>query len=82
MPRVRRHGLAVAIAAAGWGLAFLAVAGGADECSAVFRDTMWKQSIPDHLRSRRGRGLRGLPAFRGYVSPGPRSADGMAQIGE
>jgi hypothetical protein len=67
MPRVRRHGLAVAVAAAGWGaamalvglapdvyvaLACLAVAGGADECSAVFRDTMWKQSIPDHLRGR------------------------------
>jgi len=28
------------------------VAGGSDECSAVFRDTMWKQSIPDHLRGR------------------------------
>jgi MFS family permease len=67
MPRVRRHGLAIALAAAGWGLAMalaglapdvyvalacLAVAGGADECSAVFRDTMWKQSIPDHLRGR------------------------------
>ena len=67
MPRVRRHGLAIALAAAGWGLAmtavgiapsvyvalaFLAVAGGADECSSVFRDTMWKQSIPDHLRGR------------------------------
>jgi len=67
MPRVRRHGLAIALAAAGWGLAmtavgiapsvyvalaFLAVAGGGDECSAVFRDTMWKQSIPDHLRGR------------------------------
>ena len=67
MPRVRRHGLAIAVAAAGWGaamalvglapdvyfaLACLAVAGGADECSAVFRDTMWKQSIPDHLRGR------------------------------
>jgi MFS family permease len=66
MPRVRRHGLAIALAAAGWGaamavvglapdvyvaLACLAVAGGADECSAVFRDTMWKQSIPDHLRA-------------------------------
>ena len=52
MPRVRRHGLAIAFAAAGWGaamavvglapdvylaLVFLAVAGGADECSAVFR---------------------------------------------
>jgi MFS family permease len=67
MPRIRRHGLAIAIAAAGWGLAmalvglapdvfaavaFLVVAGGADECSAVFRDTMWKQSIPDQLRGR------------------------------
>jgi MFS family permease len=67
MPRVRRHGLAIAIAAAGWGLAmamvglaptvwvalaFLAVAGGADECSGVFRDAMWKLSIPDHLRGR------------------------------
>src|ERR1700728_1407572 len=67
MPRVRRHGLAIACAAAGWGLAMavvglapdvyvalaaLAVAGGSDECSAVFRDTMWKQSIPDHLRGR------------------------------
>ncbi len=67
MPRVRRHGRAIALAAVGWGLSmalvglapsvwfaltFLAVAGGADECSAVFRDTMWKQSIPDHLRGR------------------------------
>jgi MFS family permease len=67
MPRVRRHGLAIAIAAAVWGLAmamvglapsvwvalvFLAAAGGADECSGVFRDAMWKQSIPDHLRGR------------------------------
>jgi MFS family permease len=67
MPRVRRHGLAIALAAAGWGLSMalvglapsvwfalvcLALAGGADECSAVFRDTMWKQSIPDHLRGR------------------------------
>ena len=67
MPRVRRHGLAIACAAAGWGaamalvglapdvyvaLACLAIAGGSDECSAVFRDAMWKQSIPDHLRGR------------------------------
>ncbi len=67
MPRVRRHGLAIALAAAGWGIAMagvgvsptvyvaialLAVAGGADECSATFRDTMWKQSIPDHIRGR------------------------------
>jgi hypothetical protein len=67
MPRIRRHGLAIAVAAGCWGLAmaavgvsptlyaalfFLAVAGGADECSGIFRDTLWKQSIPDHLRGR------------------------------
>ena len=33
-------------------LVFLAVAGGFDECSGVFRDAMWKMSIPDHLRGR------------------------------
>jgi MFS family permease len=67
MTRVRRHGRAIALAAAGWGaamilvglapdvwaaLAFLALAGGADEVSGVFRDSMWKQSIPDQLRGR------------------------------
>jgi MFS family permease len=67
MPRVRRHGMAIALAAAGWGIAMagvglspnvyvavalLAVAGGSDECSATFRDVMWKQSIPDHIRGR------------------------------
>lgn len=67
MPRIRRHGLAIAVSAGSWGLSmaavgvsptlyvalfFLAVAGGADECSGIFRDTMWKQSIPDHLRGR------------------------------
>jgi MFS family permease len=67
MPRIRRHGLAIALSAAGWGAAMglvglapdvwvalgcLALAGGADECSGVFRDAMWKQSIPDHLRGR------------------------------
>jgi MFS family permease len=67
MPRVTRPGLAIALAAAGWGLAMalaglapdvwaalacLALAGGADEVSGVFRDVMWKQSIPDHLRGR------------------------------
>ena len=67
MPRVRRHGLAIACAAAGWGMAMalvglapnvyvalacLAAAGGSDECSGIFRDAMWKQSIPDHLRGR------------------------------
>jgi MFS family permease len=67
MNRVRRHGLAIALAAAGWGaaiaalgvspdiwvgLACLAMAGGADECSGVFRATLWNQTIPDELRGR------------------------------
>jgi MFS family permease len=67
MPRIRRHGLAIGLAAAGWGaamslvglapdvwvaLACLVVAGGSDQCSGVFRDAMWMQSIPDHLRGR------------------------------
>jgi MFS family permease len=67
MGQVRRHGLAIAISAALWGaamagfglspdiyvaLAFLVAAGAADESSGIFRDTLWKQTIPDHLRGR------------------------------
>lgn len=65
--RVNRHGLCVVLAAGVWGLAivgfgfspniwaallFLALAGGADMVSALFRMTMWNQTIPDHLRGR------------------------------
>ena len=65
--RVRRHGAAVCVAAAVWGLgiigfglapnlglalAGLAVAGGADMVSGIFRSTIWNQTIPDHLRGR------------------------------
>jgi MFS family permease len=65
--RVRRHGLAVVIAAAIWGVAiicfgfagqlwlaliFLALAGAADMVSGLFRMTIWNQTIPDHLRGR------------------------------
>ena len=57
-PRVSRHGLAVMLAATGWGIAivafglcdtlwpalfFLALAGGADAISGIFRMTMWNQ---------------------------------------
>jgi MFS family permease len=64
---VNRHGLAVAVAAASWGLAVavfglaqslwaallcLAVAGAADMVSGLFRTTIWNQTIPDHLRGR------------------------------
>jgi MFS family permease len=66
-PRVRRHGLAVALAAAVWGaaivgfglagslwpaLACLTLAGAADMVSGIFRSTIWNQTIPDHLRGR------------------------------
>jgi MFS family permease len=66
-PRVGRHGLAVMLAATGWGAAivafglcdtlwpalfFLALAGGADAISGIFRMTMWNQTIPDALRGR------------------------------
>jgi MFS family permease len=65
--RVRRHGRAIAAAAAVWGLAIagfglapdiaaalalLVVAGGADMISGIFRDTLWNQTIPDALRGR------------------------------
>ncbi len=65
--RVHRHGRAIALAAAGWGLAItglglapdigvalalLAVAGAADMLSGIFRATLWNQTIPDSLRGR------------------------------
>jgi MFS family permease len=67
MPRVRRHGLAVTVAAALWGVAIvglgfsgylwlallcLLLAGAADGVSGLFRMTIWNQTIPDHLRGR------------------------------
>jgi MFS family permease len=66
-PRVHRHGFAVMMAATLWGVAivlfgfcdtlwpslfFLALAGGADMVSGIFRMTMWNQTIPDSLRGR------------------------------
>jgi MFS family permease len=65
--RVRRHGRAIALAAAAWGLAItglglapdigaalalLVLAGWADMLSGIFRDTLWNQTIPDALRGR------------------------------
>jgi MFS family permease len=65
--RVHRHGYAVLWAAGAWGLAiiafgftdrllpalfFLAVAGGADAVSGIFRGTIWNQTIPQSLRGR------------------------------
>jgi MFS family permease len=65
--RVHRHGRAVILAAGAWGLAitgmglapglvgalvFLALAGGADAVSGLFRGVIWNQTIPDALRGR------------------------------
>ena len=65
--RVHRHGRAVILAAAVWGVAIigfgfattlpvalvcLALAGAADSVSGIFRMTIWNQTIPDHLRGR------------------------------
>jgi MFS family permease len=65
--RVVRHGLGVLIAATVWGaaivafgfatrlwpaLAWLALAGGADAVSGIFRLTIWNQTIPEALRGR------------------------------
>jgi MFS family permease len=65
--RVHRHGLAITLAAIGWGIAvaafgltsalplalvFLAAAGAADTISGLFRSAVWNQTIPDRLRGR------------------------------
>ncbi len=65
--RVHRHGRAIVIAAALWGLGIalvgvtqslpvvlfcLAFAGGADMISGIFRGVMWNQTIPDEVRGR------------------------------
>lgn len=80
MGRVRRHGLAIAAAAAAWGLlitAFglapdiavalgcLALAGAADMTSGIFRATLWNQTIPDRLRGR----MAGLELLSYGVGP-------------
>ncbi|HWG11846.1 MAG TPA: MFS transporter [Streptosporangiaceae bacterium] len=80
MTRVRRHGLAIALAACAWGLAIVAfglapdiavalatlvLAGGADMVSGIFRDLLWKQTIPDALRGR----LAGVELLSYAVGP-------------
>ncbi|MCU1289727.1 MAG: transporter [Acidobacteria bacterium] len=64
---INRHGLMVVLAAGGWGAAitlfglsnefylalfFLAVAGYFDMISGIFRQTIWNQTVPNHLRGR------------------------------
>jgi MFS family permease len=67
MNQVRRHGVAIAVSAAVWGLlitgfglapdigvalACLVLAGAADMTSGIFRGALWNQTIPDALRGR------------------------------
>jgi MFS family permease len=78
--RVHRHGRAVVLAAAGWGasivafglagtlwlaLLTLALAGGMDAVSGVFRATIWNETIPDRLRGR----LAGLKMISWSTGP-------------
>jgi len=87
--KVHRHGLLVSIAAGLWGvsiiffglaqnvgvaLLFLALAGGFDMISGIFRMTIWNQTIPHYLRGR----LAGLELIS-YTS-GPKLGDAEAGI--
>ena len=76
----RFHGRAIIAAALGWGAAIalsglthslilvlicLAIAGGSDQISALFRQTIWNQTIPDELRGR----LAGIELLSYSVGP-------------
>jgi len=91
--RVHRYGRAIALAAAGWGLAItgfglapdlavalgcLFAAGAADMVSGIFRDTLWNQTIPDQLRGR----LAGVEMLSYSVGPsaGQLRAGGVASV--
>lgn len=76
----RFHGRAIIWAAIGWGVAIalaglshslvlilicLALAGGSDQISALFRGVIWNQTIPDNLRGR----LAGIEMLSYAVGP-------------
>ncbi|MBS0358688.1 MAG: MFS transporter [Proteobacteria bacterium] len=78
--KVKRHGAAIAISAVLWGvsiaafgfsssiymaLIFLVFAGAADGFSVIFRQTLWNQTIPSHLRGR----LAGLEIISYMTGP-------------
>ncbi len=86
---VKRHGAAIALAAIGWGFAiiafglspyawmalfFLSVAGAFDEISAIFRVTLWNQTIDNNYRGR----LAGIEMIS-YMS-GPKLGDTEAGL--
>jgi MFS family permease len=91
--RVHRHGRAVLWAATAWGLAiiafgfahnlwvalaFLALAGGADMVSGIFRSVIWNETIPDALRGR----LAGIEQVSYSIGPalGNVEAGGVASM--
>jgi len=78
--RIHRHGRAIVLAAMAYGacvalagtahsiwiaLLFFTLAGAADMISAVFRGTIWNQTIPDHLRGR----LAGIEMLSYSIGP-------------
>jgi len=87
--RVKRHGVAIAVSAALWGvsiigfglasnfwlgLVFLAFAGGFDAVSGIFRGIMWNETIPNKLRGR----MAGIEMIS-YLS-GPKLGDTEASM--
>jgi len=87
--QVTRHGAAIAIAAALWGVSiiffglvsnfylslfFLALAGAFDGVSGIFRSTMWNETIPNQLRGR----MAGIEMIS-YLS-GPKLGDTEAGL--
>jgi len=87
---VKRHGLAIAVAATLWGVSiigfgctthhlwialfFLSLAGAFDDISGIFRQTLWNETIPTHYRGR----LAGIEMIS-YMS-GPKLGDTEAGI--
>lgn len=83
--KVKRHGVAIAIAASCWGISiiffgifrnyfllslfFLVLAGGFDAVSGIFRSVVWNERVPNHLRGR----LAGIEMIS-YLT-GPRLGD-------
>jgi MFS family permease len=91
--RVHRHGRAIVLAAGAWGVAIvgfglagalwlalglLAVAGGMDAISGIFRATIWNETIPDRLRGR----LAGIEMLSWSSGPmlGSAEAGGVAAL--
>ena len=87
--RIKRHGVAIAVAASLWGVAiiffgfssnlaaalfFLALAGAFDALSGIFRMTMWNQTVPQEFRGR----LAGIEMIS-YLS-GPKLGDTEAGL--